>query len=149
MEKNNHFLSKPILRRGKIVYQSVKDPDLEVKHFFCSTFIEKENILVKGEYRNPQPSRKALLAFFDLETGRIIGGAISLIVHGNLKGSEKPPTRIELTRSASLSSKARPSCWGPVEAESSCSGWLTSNSVNFLVGFFAWKSLVCWPITAR
>ena len=48
---------------------------LGVDQYWCATFIEKKNILVKGERTNRDLwKRNASILLFDLETGRVVGG---------------------------------------------------------------------------
>ena len=73
MSEDINDLIKPVKKNGVVVTHKVTNTSLEVFDFQCSTFIEKENILVKGEYFNRDNFRRALLVFFDLETCKVIG----------------------------------------------------------------------------
>ena len=73
MSEDIDNLIKPVKKNGELVTHRDTDPDLGCTQYLCSTYIEKQNILVKGESKNKSKSRKALLVFFDLGTGEIIG----------------------------------------------------------------------------
>lgn len=79
MNNDFSFLAKPVMNYGHTVSHSIKDYFMAHDQFCCCTFIEKDNILVKGEWGNKRDSRKALLVFFDLETGGVHGGTSSLV----------------------------------------------------------------------
>lgn len=72
MNEDINDLIKPVICNGEIVNHVVTDPGIRVDNFYSSTYIEKEQILVKGEYKNVY-SRNALLMFFDLLTGKVKG----------------------------------------------------------------------------
>ena len=61
------------MSEGENVTHKVYEPYLDVDHFRCSTYIEKQEVLVKGEYKNCNETRGALLVFFDLLTGKVKG----------------------------------------------------------------------------
>lgn len=73
MEENIDDLIKPVIKNGKLVTHEMIDSNLKVKNFKCSTYIEKEKILVKGQYKSFNRSRGALLVFFDLKSGKVKG----------------------------------------------------------------------------
>ena len=64
---------KPVKNKDKLVTHKVTDLSLGLKNYRCSTFIERENIVVKGEWDNEDESRKALVVFFDSQTGKFVG----------------------------------------------------------------------------
>ena len=74
MTENINALIKLVERNNKVVRHQLIYPNLEVYDFFCSTYIQKQGILVKGEYGNLQNSRNAILVFFDLQTHKVKGG---------------------------------------------------------------------------
>ena len=73
MSKDINNLIKPVMSNGKIVTHKVTDPSLGVDSFFYSTFIQKQDIILKGEIYHRNYSRNALLVFFDLQTGQVKG----------------------------------------------------------------------------
>ena len=73
MSKVIKDLMKPVMSNGELVTHKVTVKSLRVTGFRSSTYIEKYNILVKGEY-NGIYSRNALLVFFDLAKQRVKGG---------------------------------------------------------------------------
>ena len=73
MIKNINDFIKPVIKNGQLIFHKETDLSLEVKNFRCSTFISKENILVRGENNNMDETRGALILFFDFETGKILG----------------------------------------------------------------------------
>ena len=79
MSDEINMLAKPVMTYGNIPYYEEMYFHLELKSFFCSTFIEKEKFLVKGEYEVFRESRKALLVFLDVETDRVEGGTNTLL----------------------------------------------------------------------
>ena len=88
MSQDINHLIKPVMKNGEVVNHKVSDCRRRVLEFQCSTYIEKENILVKGEYNNIC-SRNALLVFFDLRTGTVKGES-NLFVSGRVtKGFPK------------------------------------------------------------
>ena len=70
------LLVKSMMTNGNFPYYEEMYFHLELNSFFCSTFIEKEKFLVKGECEVSNVSRKALLVFLDVETNRVEGGTI-------------------------------------------------------------------------
>lgn len=74
MSQDINHLIKPVIYNGKIVNHKVTDGSLRVSGFNCSTYIQKERVLVKGECYNMNYSRNKLLVFFDLGTGKVKGG---------------------------------------------------------------------------
>lgn len=68
-------LVKPVEKNGKVLTH--KDSSKEgVKEFWCSTFIQKENVLLKGERDNQhEDKRSAMIVLFDCESGEIRGGS--------------------------------------------------------------------------
>jgi hypothetical protein len=69
----NQFFKK-LKEKEKWVNISEQDLELGIKHFWCSAFIESENLLIKGEYNNQKISeRNALLILTDPKTGKIKG----------------------------------------------------------------------------
>ena len=73
MTKQIKNLIKPVLRNGEVVTHRVTDPSLDIRDFFSSTFIQKQSVIVKGEYLIENESRKARLVFLDLESGKVLG----------------------------------------------------------------------------
>ena len=66
-------LIKTVQEKGKLLTHQ-QDQTTGVSQYACSCFVERENVLVKGECRNPKKKeRKALLIFLDLETGKLRG----------------------------------------------------------------------------
>lgn len=78
MPKNIHSLLKPARINGKVLsYQDTSEDS--VAHYFCSTFIKKKNLLLKGEWRNEHHSnRNALVVLFDADTGKVRGEDLCL-----------------------------------------------------------------------
>ena len=65
---------KTIQNEGKCINHKDTDSGFEVTNYWCSTFIRKEKLLVKGEYANPQSkTRKAMIVLFDSKTGDVKG----------------------------------------------------------------------------
>ena len=76
MEKNINQLVKPIQSNGQLLTHK-DDPKNGVTQYYCSCYIEREKLLVKGECRNPRQSqRNALIIFLDLETGLVRGESL-------------------------------------------------------------------------
>ena len=73
MSNDINELIKPVICNGEIVKHMVTDPNLEVENFFYFTYIEKENIIVKGTVNQMYESENALVVFFDLEAGKVKG----------------------------------------------------------------------------
>ena len=73
MQSNTNGLVKPVEKKAKVITH--RDTWFrEVTHYYCSTFIKKKNVLVKGEYRNKHSDkRNAMILLFDGESGDIIG----------------------------------------------------------------------------
>ena len=74
MTPNINDLVKSVTCNGVVVTHRVTDPRLGSEEFRSSTYIQKENILVKGECFNRNKNRNALLVFFDLAKPRVKGG---------------------------------------------------------------------------
>ena len=72
MTENINKLIKLVKRNGVIVSHRMANPKIKVNEYRCSTYIEKEKILVKGEDYDKNESETVFLAFFDLETGKLI-----------------------------------------------------------------------------
>ena len=79
MTENIQDLVKPVICNGVVVNHQVTDNCLRVKDFRSSTYIQKEKVLVKGEFYNKNDSRNALLVFFDLAKPRVKGGTTFFI----------------------------------------------------------------------
>ena len=75
MAENINTLIKPVQRNGAFVTHELSDTIIEASEFCSSTYIQNENILVKGQCQNPLDYRGALLVFFDLNTGKVRGGS--------------------------------------------------------------------------
>ena len=73
MTKNIKNLIKPVKSNGKLVTHEVTDPSLKIRNYKCSTFIQKQQILVKGEWGDFNVSRGPFLIFFDLKTEKVKG----------------------------------------------------------------------------
>ena len=73
MKININSLVKPVMKNGKVL--TYRDTSFRgVSGFFCSTFIKKKNVLVKGEYINKYKHEKnAMILLFECDTGEIIG----------------------------------------------------------------------------
>ena len=74
MSEDINDLFKPVMSNGEVVNHELADYSLRVIDFRSSTFIQKEKVLVKGQFYNKKKSRNALLVFFDLGTGKVKGG---------------------------------------------------------------------------
>ena len=74
MTENIKDLIKPVVKNIELINHKITDQSFESLKYHCSTFIEKEKILVKGQCYNRENSRRALLVFFDLQTGKVLGG---------------------------------------------------------------------------
>ena len=73
MTQIKHLL-KTFTQNGSLFTHEDKDERYELKHTHCSTFIEKRQLLVKGELMNPKPKeRNAMIVLFDPETGEFKG----------------------------------------------------------------------------
>ena len=72
-------LIQTIKTKGTLLTHKDPDVSLGVEHFFCSTFVPSENLLIKGEYDNPNSeTRKAMLVFLNPDTNQVKGGWLSL-----------------------------------------------------------------------
>ena len=59
---------------GALVTHQETDKSIGLKHTYCSTFIKKRNLLVKGECDNPKSSqRNAMIVLYDPKTGQFKG----------------------------------------------------------------------------
>ena len=72
MAENINHLINPVISNGAAVTHNLNHLYLRIQNYVSSTFIEKQKILVKGEYFKDD-FRKALILFFDLETGKVKG----------------------------------------------------------------------------
>lgn len=70
---NNECIVKPVEKNWKVLTH--RDTSKEgVTEYYCSTFIKKKKVLVKGEDENEQSDkRNAMILLFDCKTGNIIG----------------------------------------------------------------------------
>ena len=75
MNLNINDLVKPSTRFYHIITHQVTQKSFNIDHYFRSTFIEKHNILVKGEFSVSENSlfNKNKLVFFDLKSGKVRG----------------------------------------------------------------------------
>ena len=73
MQKNINSLVKPVEKNGKLL--TYRDTSKEgVIEYYCSTFIKKKNVLVKGDYWNKNSAkRNAKIVLFNGQTEEIIG----------------------------------------------------------------------------
>ena len=73
MTTNVNDLLKPIRNQGTVITNEHQDSSLGVKEYFCSAFIKKKGLLVKGEYDNKNESRRPLIVVLDPLTGDVKG----------------------------------------------------------------------------
>ena len=73
MSEDINDLIKSVKRNGEVLTHKVTDPSLRVSGFRNSTYIQKHNILVKGEESYFKKSDGALLVLFDLLSGTVKG----------------------------------------------------------------------------
>ena len=95
MAENINNLINPLLNNGALITLEETDPNLKIKGYRFSTYIQKQKILVKGEDSNKDKFRKALLVFFDLETGKVKG---MLSTQTNLKVLGRHQALLRYTR---------------------------------------------------
>ena len=75
MSKNIRDFVKTVEINGKVLTHQDTAEDEEIV-YDCSTFIEKKNILVKGEYENDFKNKNnAIIVLFDCEKEGEIGGS--------------------------------------------------------------------------
>lgn len=131
----NHLI-KTLKPKGKLLTHR-QDQSADVSQYYCSCYVGNENLLVKGETRNPrQKERNALLMFFDLKTQKLRGESrLVSSAYWQAEGGRRVPTGF--VRWATSDSRRRPSCWlrGPA-ASWTFSGWATSKKRALLVGVF-------------
>ena len=73
MNKKIKDLIKPIHTEEKLLTHEETDPKQPAMQYFCSTYIQKQNILIKGECQNGDKSRGAQVVLCDPETGELKG----------------------------------------------------------------------------
>ena len=65
---------------GTTINHEEKDSFVRVKRNECSTYIKKEQVIIKGECSNPNhSSRNALISVYDALSGKLKGIIISII----------------------------------------------------------------------
>ena len=114
MIEDINALIKPVKSKGELANQKVTDPGLKLFGFYCSTYNQRHNILVKGEYFNEDDSRNALLVFFDLRTGKVKGGMNTPRTKTNLKDLDRHRTSKMSCRSTTSTSTTKLTSWDPV-----------------------------------
>ena len=63
---------------GKEINLHDTDYNAEVGAIWSSAFSQNDNLLARGEYKNPNSkSRKALITFTDLKTGKLKGNILN------------------------------------------------------------------------
>ena len=74
MTQNINDRFKTIEYNGKLLTHQETNPNIGVTHTWCSTFIKKKKILVKGEYANSKSGhRKAVIKILDPATNKVKG----------------------------------------------------------------------------
>ena len=75
MTQTINDLFKTIHKNGTLVTHQETDQGVGLTHTFCSVFIKKKNILIKGERDNPKLSkRNAVFALLDPQNNEVLGG---------------------------------------------------------------------------
>ena len=68
-------------RNGKVISFKELDAKEGVKRVWTSCFVEEENVIVRGEYRNTNSSRKVLILLFDGSSKKLRGISVFIGIH--------------------------------------------------------------------
>ena len=77
MTSNINDLFKLVKEKNKKITHQVTQENFRMLHYYCSTYIEKQSILVKGEFSVDEYSDSiwTKLVFFDLKSGKVRGAS--------------------------------------------------------------------------
>ena len=77
MYPNINDLTKLVKKNNKTITHLVIQKSIRIDHYYCSTYIEKQNTLVKGQLLIYETSDTigAKLVFFDLKSGKVRGAS--------------------------------------------------------------------------